>query len=220
DLSTLQHLRQRAIRRREADLDSWRLDGLEWEPTGLLEPTLHPFNVGRAHPVIVCQDAARPHRGRHLVLGHADALATKVLRVATAGALVHEDARLPEEARRKNRDRDEVVGAPPPAHYIPTQRELRGVELPILSHAPEDLLHAQHDVSQVDALCPDPTVAERLRPIIVARSQGQSQHARLFQKKIFSPSRKGAKTRKNTEKFFLNFAGFPSSSKNRHRSVG
>jgi hypothetical protein len=65
---------------------------------------------------------------------------------------------------------DEVVGTPPTPHYIPAERELRGVELPVLSHAPEDLLYAQHDVGQVDSLCPDPTVAERLRPIIVARS--------------------------------------------------
>src|SRR5215467_1432680 len=126
---------------------------------------------------------------------------------------------------RKKRDGKTGIAtrssAPRPRRTTLTaQRELRGIELPVLSHAPEDLLHAQHDVSQVDALCPDTTVAERFRPIIVARSQGQSQHAHLFQKNIFSPSRKGAKTRKNTEKFFLNFAGFPSSSKNRHRSVG
>src|SRR5215831_928544 len=163
----------------------------------------------RAHTAAVIWYSGTPTR-----------LPRRSFRAADARALVDEDARLPEKARRKNRDRDEVVGAPPAAHYIPAQRELRGVELPVLSHAPEDLLHAQHDIGQVDALCPDPTVAERLRPIIVARSQGQSQHAHLFQKNIFSPSRKGAKTRKNTEKFFLNFAGFPSSSKNRHRSVG
>src|SRR5262249_41436576 len=121
DLSTLQHLRQRAVRRREAHLHSRRLGWLEWKATGLLEAALHPFNVGRAHPVVVCQDAARPHCSRHLILRDADALATKVLRAADARALVDEDARLPEEARRKNRDRDEVVGAPPAAHYITTQ---------------------------------------------------------------------------------------------------
>src|SRR5215475_7141054 len=48
DLSTLQHLRQRAVRGREAQRDSRRLGGLEWSATGLLEPALHPFNVGRA----------------------------------------------------------------------------------------------------------------------------------------------------------------------------
>jgi len=147
--------------------------------TGLLEAALHPFDVGRTHPVIVCQDAARPHRGCHLVLRYADPLATKVLRAAGARALVDEDARLPEEARGKNRDRDEVVGAPTAAHYIPAQRELRGVEFAVLSHAPEDFLHAQHDVGQVDALCTDPTVAERVRPIIVSGSQCQAQHAHL-----------------------------------------
>ena len=163
DLSTLQHLRQRAVRGREAHGDSHRLGGLEWNATGLFEPALHPFNVGRAHSVVVCQDAARPHRGGHLVLGYTDPFATKVLRAADARALVDEDARLSEEARRKNRDRDEVVGAATAAHYIPAQRELRCVELAVLSHAPEDFLHAQHDVGQVDALCPDPTVAEGLR---------------------------------------------------------
>src|SRR5262252_5628575 len=122
----------------------------------------------RAHTAAVIWYSGTPTR-----------LPRRSFRAADARALVDEDARLPEKARRKNRDRDEVGGAPPPAHYIPAQRELRGVELPILSHAPEDLLHAQHDVSQVDALCPDPTVAERLRPIIVARSKHQAQHTHL-----------------------------------------
>src|SRR6185436_4505792 len=123
-----------------------------------------------------------------LVLGHADALTTKVLRAANSRTLMDEDARLSEEARWKNRDRDEVVGAAPAAHHITAEGKLRGVELPVLSHAPEDLLHAQHDVGQVDALCADPTVAERLGPIIVARSQGQAQHVDL-RKPICTPSK-------------------------------
>ena len=49
----------------------------------------------------------------------------------------------------------------------------------MLSHAPEDLFHAQHEIGQIDALCPDPTVTERVRPIIVARGQGQAQHVHL-----------------------------------------
>src|SRR6185295_1614783 len=179
DLSTLKHLRQRAVRGREAHGDSRRLRGLEWNPTVLLEPALDPFNIRGAHAVIVGQNAARPHRGRHLVLGYADAFASEVLRAAHPRSFVNEDARLPKEARRKNRDRDEVVGAAPAAHDISVERELRSIELPVLGHAPEDLLHAQHDVGQVDALGPDPTVAERLGPIIVARSQGQAQHVDL-----------------------------------------
>src|SRR5262249_12252625 len=134
----------------------------------------------RAHTAAVIWYSGTPTR-----------LPRRSFRAADARALVDEDARLPKEARRKNRERDEVVGTPPAAHYIPAQRELRGVELPVLSHAPEDLLHAQHDVGQVDALGPNPTVAERLRPIIVARSQGQTQHAHLLEKNIFSQNRKG-----------------------------
>src|SRR5215472_15662336 len=85
---------------------------------------------------------------------------------------------------RKKRDGKTGIAtrssAPRPRRTTLTaQRELRGIELPVLSHAPEDLLHAQHDVSQVDALCPDPTVAERLRSIIVARSKHQAQHTHL-----------------------------------------
>ena len=77
-------------------------------------------------------------------------------------------------ARWKNRNGDEIVRAATAPDHIPAERKLRGVELAVLGHAPENLLDAQHDVGQVDTLCPDPTVAERLRPIIVAGGQGHA----------------------------------------------
>ena len=69
-------------------------------------PVKYSTLVGR-DAVVVLQDAADPHRRGHLVLGHADALADQVLRLADAALRRDEDARMAEEARREHRDRDE-----------------------------------------------------------------------------------------------------------------
>jgi len=50
------------------------------------------------HVVVVGQDAADPHRGRHLIFGVADALADQVFRLVDAGVGMDIDAGMAEEA--------------------------------------------------------------------------------------------------------------------------
>src|SRR5581483_3285660 len=131
-----------------------------------------PVQVGRAHPVIVLQDAAQPDRRRHLVLGDADALALQVLRALDAGRHVDVRGRVPKGARGEDRNGDEGEVAARPAGHVAAERHLGHVELLVDEHAPEDLLRPlEGDDGEVDALGPYGAVAERRDTVVVAARQ-------------------------------------------------
>jgi len=92
ELAVSDHLRQRlgwpdgmkANGRRKIELDFLVAPGLFLAAGEMLD-------VRDPHAVVVGQDAADPHRRRHLVLRHADALALQVLGAADAALCRDED---------------------------------------------------------------------------------------------------------------------------------
>src|SRR6266571_1582233 len=125
------------------------------------------LDVGDLHAVVVRQNAADPDRRGHLVLGNADTLALQFFRLADAALRAHENARVPEEARRESRDRDERRVLTIQRGNIGRERHLRAVELAVAHHAEESLLDRLREIDEVDAFRTNAAVAERARAIVV-----------------------------------------------------
>jgi hypothetical protein len=89
---------------------------------------LEPVHVPGRHPVLVLEDAADPHRGRHVVLGHPHALAGQIAGLADAGVVAHENRRVAEAERGKDGDGHRRLAAAP-EHGVGGEGGLRGVEL-------------------------------------------------------------------------------------------
>ena len=119
------------------------------------------------HPIVIGEDPANPHRCGHLVLGRAYALADQVLRLANPGIDVDVDGRVPEEPRRKDRDRHEGARLAEHRHRVRRQRHLGDVELPVPQHPEERLLDRQVQKGEIDAVRLHGAVHQRAHAIVV-----------------------------------------------------
>ncbi len=107
--------------------------------------------------------------------GVAIALADEVLRLADPALRGHEDARLPEAARREHRNGDERRIVARDRHRVRRQRHLGDVEFAVPQHPEERLLDVQVEVVEIDAVGTHGSVRERAGPVVVPAGQGQLQ---------------------------------------------
>ncbi len=125
--------------------------------------------------VVVGEDAADPHRGGHLVLGIADALADQIDRFANPAGGVHVDARMAEKSGRENRNGDKRGLGRGQRHDVRGQGHLGDIELPVPQHAEEGFFHRQRQVVQIDAIGLHALLEEGTRAVVVPTGQRQSQ---------------------------------------------
>src|SRR5262249_37953285 len=120
----------------------------------------------------VLQDAADPHRRRHVILRHAHALAAEIARLPDARAVADEHGRVAEGLGRIDRDGDERL-APAAENRVGRERQLGDVRLPEASHPVEDLLGRQREHVELDALRRHGAGLERERAIVIAHREGE-----------------------------------------------
>ena len=146
-----------------------------------LEPALHPFDVARRDGEFVAQEAAHPHRGRHLILGDADALLPKVCRAVNSPIGPDVDCGMAKHARQECRDGRISSNAARQGDQIGAEADLRDLEFPVQECPLQDLLHRHGDVVDVAAFDPEAAVGQRSHAIIVPRRYRDRQpaHARL-----------------------------------------
>ncbi|MEK9726130.1 MAG: hypothetical protein VW405_21940, partial [Rhodospirillaceae bacterium] len=111
--------------------------------------------------VLVLQDAARPQRHRHLVLGHADDPALQVLRGLDPGVGSHVDAAVTEGARDEDRDRRVGAHALAHLHHVARRRQLGDVVRHLGEGAGEDVGRNVDVGLELDALDGDAAVENR-----------------------------------------------------------
>jgi hypothetical protein len=128
---------------------------------------LVPADVLRRDAVLLLEHPADPHRGGHVVFGHAHALADQIARRLDPGVRSHEHRRVAEAERRKDRDGDQWLAAAP-EHRIGRQRKLGDVELAEPSHPVEHLLRSQGHHVQLDAVGLDLASPDGARAVVVA----------------------------------------------------
>ena len=122
------------------------------------------------------EDSTSPQRGRHLVVGHANALAAEVLGVVGPDACVapHDDACVREVAVMKD-GQHPVAPAQGPAPKEEGERHFGDVELVLLQLTMPDFLQGHLFVPQGDPFGLDLAGDERLHPVIGGHGQGKLQ---------------------------------------------
>ena len=168
-------IRVDADRRRQVELD------LLVAPR-LLDAAGEVLDARRIDAVLVLQDAADPDRRRHLVFGHADALAGEVL-----GSRMPLFAETKMHEWRKIRDGKTGIAmngaiVAPQRHRVRRQRHLGHVEFAVPQHAEERLLDVELEILEVDAVGPHAAVGERARAVVVPAGQreAQARHGRFL----------------------------------------
>ena len=100
----------------------------------------------------VAENAALPYRSRQLVFRSSDALSGQICGPADPAVRVDEDAVVPEHARRKDGNRDELRFVCEQGKRVRRQRHLRDIEFVIAEHSKERLFHDQGQIRQFNAV--------------------------------------------------------------------
>ena len=107
----------------------------------------------------------------------ADTLAAEVLRRANPAIGVNENARMAEEPRGENRDRDEGLRLLKQRQHVGRQRHFGGVELVVPKHAKEGFFDRQGKISEIDAVDADPAFHQSTGAVVIPTGKRQPQFA-------------------------------------------
>src|SRR5882672_3871970 len=96
-----------------------------------------------------------------------------VLRLANAALRRHENARVPEKARRERRDGDKAGLVPHERNAIRGERHFRRVELAVAQHPEKRLLNEELVIDEVDTLGAHASIRERTGPVVIPAGEGE-----------------------------------------------
>ena len=101
------------------------------------------------HAVLLSQNAARPNRGRHRIVQHADQFAAKVGRLSQGTVVLHMERCVAERAIGKNGNGVEPIGAAVLRHDIVGQGKFADFIGLVPQHGREDVIGGARDVTQI-----------------------------------------------------------------------
>ena len=145
----------------------------------LVRARLIPVHVLQPHPMLVAEPAPHVHGGGVRPFGRADRLALEIRRAFDAGLPVHVERGEAEQARADDRKPDDVrVRAGDLGHEF-RERQLGRIPLAVEGEAREDLVVAEREPGEIDALRAHEPRSQVAKMIVVGGGDRQSHGCHL-----------------------------------------
>jgi hypothetical protein len=142
---------------------------------GLLQAATPPFDVAWLDAVLVVQNAAHPHIGRHLVLGKAERLSLEVLRARNSAVGADVDRAMPEQAGHECRDGDVMRFTAGRGQHVAAHGNLADIEFLEFEGAVKGFLRLERDRRDVAAFDRGASIENRARAVVITDGQAQLQ---------------------------------------------